>query len=127
MNAQTIPDRWLQGCCQSLERHRGLNPRQALQEAIRQWNEQVELEAQFETQKRFKVIVPLKERKKVKGRWVYAVSYPWTGDPLYTRERAIEVMKQFYLRCPWEEGDQREIYAEGTGERFTLHYPQRLV
>ena len=41
--ATRMPDRWLQGCCHSLEQH-GLDPRAAIEEAIRIWKEQERLE-----------------------------------------------------------------------------------
>lgn len=66
----------------------------------------------------FKVIVPC--RKKL-------VSYPPKGHNLYTRQEAIDVLKRFYSRAPWKEGDQRECWAESETERFTLHFPNNLL
>ena len=74
----------------------------------------------------YQVVVPCK-LKKVKGRWIDRVIYPATGCQLYTREKAIEVLKQFYNRNPWKEGDERECWAEGDNDRFTLHFPDLLI
>ena len=75
----------------------------------------------------FKVVVPLKKKMKVKGDWIAHVTYPASGASLYTREQAIDVLRKFYQRSPWLEGDKRECWAEGEHERFTLHFPSRLV
>ena len=75
----------------------------------------------------FKVVVPLKKKLKVKGNWITRVTYPASGASLYTREQAIDVLRKFYQRCPWLEGDNRECWAEGERERFTLHFPEQLV
>ncbi len=69
---------------------------------------------------RFQVIVPYLKTRKL-------VSYPPSGHPLYSRDTAIEVLKVFYQRCPWEEGDERECWAESEHERFTLHFPEMLL
>lgn len=42
-----IPEKWLMGRTLILEKHHGLNPREALREAIRDWNEQARLEKEF--------------------------------------------------------------------------------
>lgn len=75
----------------------------------------------------FKVVVPLKNKKKISRRWITHVTYPPTGCSLYTREQAIDVLRKFYQRYPWLEGDSRECWAEGEHERFTLHFPEQLV
>jgi len=75
----------------------------------------------------FKVVVPLKKKMKVNGRWISHVTYPASGTSLYTREQAIEVLRTFHQRCPWHEGDDRECWAEDEHERFTLHFPESLV
>ena len=74
----------------------------------------------------FKVIVPCKQRK-VRGRFITSVSYPSSGHSLYTRQEAIDLLKTLYNRCPWDEGGEREAWAESDSERFTLHYPVNLV
>lgn len=48
-----------------------------------------------EGQRQWQVIVPLKEPKKIKGRWIDAVSYPPSGRSLYMRDEAIEVLRAF--------------------------------
>ena len=68
----------------------------------------------------YKVIVPYLRKRKF-------VSYPASGCTLYSREQAIEVLKRFYERCPWKDGDERECWAEGEHERFTLHFPEILI
>jgi len=68
----------------------------------------------------YKVIVPYLRKNKL-------VSYPASGCQLYTREQAIDVLKKFYQRSPWNDGDKQEPWAEGDSERFTLHYPELLV
>lgn len=75
----------------------------------------------------FKVFVPLKNKKKIKGRWITHVTYPATGFPPYTREQATNVLKRFYKKSPWQESDHQECWAESNNERFTLHFPKLLV
>ena len=75
----------------------------------------------------FKVVVPLKKKMKVNGGWIRHVTYPATGCSLYTREQAIDVLRKFYQRSPWLEGENRECWAEGEHERFTLYFPDQLV
>ena len=45
-----IPDRWLQGCCHTLEQ-KGMKPLEAFREAVRIWKEQERLEKKFAEQK----------------------------------------------------------------------------
>lgn len=52
-----------------------------------------------------------------------AVSYPPSGHALYTRDQAIEILRRFHSRAPLPDGDEREPYAEGPTERFTIHFP----
>jgi hypothetical protein len=77
----------------------------------------------------YKVIVPLKKPiKSIKSKEVYTqVSYPASGNSLYTREQAIQVLKTFYGRFQWEEGSELECWAESENERFTLHFPTNLL
>jgi len=58
----------------------------------------------------FKVVVPLKKKMKVNGRWISHVTYPASGTSLYTREQAIEVLRTFYQRSLSREGDDRECF-----------------
>lgn len=67
----------------------------------------------------YKILVPYGKKK--------IVRYPASGEPFYTRERAVEILKRFYSRCPWQDGDDREPWAEGPGERFTIFYPVDLT
>ena len=75
----------------------------------------------------FKVVVPLKNKMKANGYWITHVTYPASGTSLYTRDQAIDVLRKFYQRSPWLDGDDRECWAEGEHERFTIHFPEQLV
>ena len=44
-----IPDAWLMGCCQSLERE-GYGPLEAVRRAVEIWNEQDRLAAQWQAE-----------------------------------------------------------------------------
>lgn len=49
------------------------------------------------------------------------VHYPCRGEPLYTREKAIEVLRKLVKqghKSDWE--SKFGCYAEGPGERFLL-------
>lgn len=72
---------------------------------------------------RFRVIVPYYHNKP-HSRWI---TYPGSGQPFYTRGQAINLLKTFFRRAPWEEGDERECWAESDDERFTLHFPVNLL
>ena len=75
----------------------------------------------------FRVIIPLKSPQKRRGRWTTTrVSYPTSGERLYTREEAIEVLKKLFERSPWKDGDELEPWAENEKERFTLFFPENL-
>ena len=75
----------------------------------------------------FRVVVPLQNKKKINRHWITHVTYPASGTSLYIRDQAIDVLRRFYQRSPWQEGDSRECWAEGEYERFTLHFPEQLV
>ncbi len=75
----------------------------------------------------FKVLVPVVPPKKVRGRYLRCVSYPASGQSLYTREQAVNLLKRLYERCPWQAWDEREAWAENERERFTLHFPENLL
>jgi hypothetical protein len=59
----------------------------------------------------FRIIVPCKPRKRGR-RIIEAVSYPFSGYPLYTKEEAIELLKEF--------PDSAGAYAESETRRFAL-------
>jgi hypothetical protein len=75
----------------------------------------------------FKVLVPVGPPKKVRGGYLRCVSYPASGQSLYTREQAVNLLKRLYERRPWQDGDEREAWAESERERFTLHFPENLL
>lgn len=50
MKTLEINDYWLMGQCQKLEKQ-GLGPKEALEEAVRYWQEQEELEAAFQKER----------------------------------------------------------------------------
>jgi hypothetical protein len=76
----------------------------------------------------FQVFVPLKNPVRMTdGRKITQVTFPTSGESLYTREQATNVLKTFYGRFPWEEGSELECWAESENERFTLHFPEMLL
>jgi hypothetical protein len=77
----------------------------------------------------YQVFVPLKKPIKSlrSGEIKTQVTYPAKGQPLYSREQAIEVLRTFYGRFPWKEGSELECWAESENERFTLHFPTNLL
>lgn len=76
----------------------------------------------------FQVFVPLKNPVRMTdGRKITQVTFPTSGESLYTREQATNVLKTFYGRFPWEEGSELECWAESENERFTLHFPTNLL
>ncbi len=76
----------------------------------------------------FRVMVPYTGKKlKVGGKNVKVVSYPPSGYSLYSRESAVDLLKKFYNRYQWTEGSENECWAESDTERFTLHFPEKLI
>ena len=61
---------------------------------------------------RFRVIVPYIRMRKTKY-----VSYPGSGQPLYTREQATVVLQKFHDKDP---DPELTPYAESDHERFDL-------
>lgn len=78
---------------------------------------------QVNQRRHFTVVIPC-ERRKVKGRWIDAVTLPCSDYPLYTFDEAWLILEAYAARRGWGEaeanGSSKDCYATGEGQNMDL-------